>query len=219
MRPAVFARTAVLVPVAALGLVAGCTGSGGTPAAAPVNAGSASAIAGGASAQPDVEPTPSLPAGRPPTSGSDTHVWKFGEVWNGLDAAGKVISAVTVLGYRQPVAQAAPVPGGQPGFGWGATLIRVCADRGAPADFSVGGPEWALAYQDGSRQRLSNVTYQDFPSPQYPTEAVPVRAGECVQGWLTFPVPKAKRPEFVEYAPARANGKVTVQRRWDVPAA
>jgi hypothetical protein len=60
---------------------------------------------------------------------------------------------------------------------------------------------WRLAYPDASTAEPSNVTYNQFPAPRYPTDERIVPVGRCVRGWLTFVAPQGKRPQSVEYQP------------------
>jgi hypothetical protein len=111
------------------------------------------------------------------------------------------------LRYRQPVAAGAPRPDGQPGYEWAAAEVRVCL-RKKPADgkpLAVSEEPWELVYPDGGAAEPSSVKYVDFPLPQYPiVPDRPMKVGRCTKGWITFAVPKGRRPSVISYAPEGA---------------
>jgi hypothetical protein len=47
----------------------------------------------------------------------------------------------------------------------------------------------------------SHTGYSGFPMPEYPWGDQQVSAGQCVRGWIVFPVNGATRPTQVQYAP------------------
>lgn len=55
----------------------------------------------------------------------------------------------------------------------------------------------------------------DLPKPEFPTDDVHVKTGDCVRGKIPYPVPSDKRPERIVYAPASFDEPL----EWTVPAA
>lgn len=134
---------------------------------------------------PEPEPTPELPA--------------VGEEQN-TDLGG----TVAVLDYEQPVATDAPEPSnaGYPdGHVWGALDVRVCVPdyRHDDGDWYITTTPWSLMYDDGSLVGSSHTGYNGFPEPAYPWGDQVVAPGQCVRGWIVFPVPGDDRPEGVHY--------------------
>lgn len=148
-----------------------------------------------AAAQTTTAAAPSTAAASP-TPGSR----KFGEKADGDR------STATAHGYKQPVAKTATPPD-QAGFEWGAADVEVCVK----VDGTLVNSSWLLIYADHTTIEPSSVGYQQFPLPAYPWGEKEVTAGQCVRGWITFPVPAGKRPATVQYNPQgfRADWAVT----------
>jgi hypothetical protein len=98
--------------------------------------------------------------------------------------------------YKQPVATKAPKPD-EDGFEWGAADVEVCARS---AGYLNNG-SWVLVYADHTRIEASSIGYQQFPKPEYPSGDTDVVAGQCIRGWITYPVPAGKKPSAVHYQP------------------
>lgn len=180
-------RVAAIVGALAVTLagVAGCgvDNPTPTPAAAP------------SSTPPTTAPaTTAAPSPTTPPADAMTKMGTRADVRDG-------IADGTVFSYRQPVAQSAPRPDGQPGYTWGAADVRVCATKTAPEPILVSNGPWALVYADDTTAEASSVGYQQFPKPGYPFGEKIVPQGRCVRGWITFPVPAKLRPVAIEYAP------------------
>ncbi len=47
----------------------------------------------------------------------------------------------------------------------------------------------------------SDKPYRGFPTPQYPFSNEPIVEGECVRGWVLFPVAKRTTITKVKYKP------------------
>lgn len=123
-----------------------------------------------------------------------------------------------VLAYVQPVADSGPQPhdAGYPeGLVWGAADVRVCVPDVPPSEvfedeqvpeaedrWFVSTAPWSLLYEDGSLVTSSNTGYSSFPQPEYPWGDQPVSLGQCVRGWIVFPVPDDTSPIGVQYAPS-----------------
>lgn len=99
--------------------------------------------------------------------------------------------------YKQPVAANAPRPD-QEGWEWGAADVEVCATKGSGY---LNDLSWVLVYADHTRIEASGSIYQQFPQPEYPVGDTDIVAGQCIRGWITYPVPAGKRPATVHYQP------------------
>jgi hypothetical protein len=105
----------------------------------------------------------------------------------------------TALDYKQPsVTSTTPK---QDGYVWGSAKVSVCTLSTAKQNVSVDWKTWSLRYDDNSIVQAAQAEDPGFPQPAYPFTSHPLANGQCVQGWITFPVPKDKRPATVEYAP------------------
>lgn len=192
------ARARILIAVAAV-----------VAAVAVVGGAYALGRSGGA---PDTSPSP---AAASPSAGKATPSEPTADVVLALgdsreSSGGEVVS--TVYGYRQPVAKSAPRPDGQPGFEWGALDVKVCVKGDYVGDpIVVGNARWLLVYDDDTQIGPTDTGYEAHPKPEYPWEKE-LAPGRCVRGWITYPVPAAERPVFVEYAASSER----VPPRWAV---
>lgn len=112
------------------------------------------------------------------------------------------IASATVYSYKQPVAAGAPTPD-QDGYVWGAVDLKVCAihpDANTQTAY-VNQVPWSLVYADSTLAQPSSVGYRQFPQPEYPSGDTTIAWGQCIRGWITFPVPAKSRPTMVEYHP------------------
>lgn len=98
--------------------------------------------------------------------------------------------------YKQPVAKGAPKPE-QEGFEWGAADVEICSK----VEGYFNNLSWVLIYADHTRIEASSVGYQQFPLPEYPAGDTDIAPGQCVRGWITYPVPAGQRPVAVHYQP------------------
>jgi hypothetical protein len=116
----------------------------------------------------------------------------------------------TVYGYKQPAGSACPDPD-HPDHEWAAVDVEVCA-KSLPDGFEyvVGWSPWSLASADGTTAHISTFLFPEFEQPQYPDGRI-LPLGECQRGWITFSVPKGKRPATVLYQP------VGERHAWTVP--
>jgi hypothetical protein len=114
-----------------------------------------------------------------------------------VDAAHSFVEA-TVYSFQQPVASGAPAP--NPGdYTWAAVDVQTCASTSVIFNASVSSLQWMLVYDDDTEVESARVTYPQFPQPRYPNRTL--KPGECVRGWIVFPVPAGARPQLVRYAP------------------
>lgn len=112
---------------------------------------------------------------------------------------------VKVYAYKQPTARSAPQPQAE-GFEWGSADVEVCV----PDAGTVSRVVWHLSFADNTTVDPSNIGYNQFPQPEYPWDERPVRAGQCVRGWITFGVPRGVRPATVVYQPEGTTMEWTV---------
>jgi hypothetical protein len=100
----------------------------------------------------------------------------------------------TVFGYRPPR-----------GTRWAGADVQVCVVRTAIFDVTVSQGPWLLLLADGPGTAASPAPADAVPQPAYPTDHRRVHPGECVRGWIAFPVPAGGRPVAVQYSPAGAD--------------
>lgn len=197
-------RRAATAAAAALLALAGCGGDP-APTAAPTTPATPTAAAATTSPAPTASPTPDMAAAEDADADEPLAFGKTATI-------GGNIATATVYGYRQPVAASAPRPVGQPGFTWGAADVKVCALKNTQFEgITVSNDPWKLVYADDTQMEPSSIGYNQFPEPGYPFGERDLRAGRCVRGWVTFPVPAKKRPTHVEYVPENHPGA-----RWTV---
>ncbi|MEU3342420.1 hypothetical protein [Streptomyces sp. NPDC006668] len=184
-----------------VGVLIGVVGSSGTDkTAAPA-----------ATVTQTVAATPGVQAAE--TSSSSPASLAFGDTWtlHSTDPAKPFEAQVSVLGYQQGFTSvgSASQEAGASGYVWAYTDLKLCVTKGSYTDDAT---NWTLYYRDGSRVNPSSSRYGDFPKPEFPAE-VTVTAGTCARGKLVFPVPGAKRPRSVLYAPEGLGE----QEEWTVP--
>ncbi|MGW4478031.1 hypothetical protein [Rhodococcus triatomae] len=105
---------------------------------------------------------------------------------------------VTVQGFDPAAAPDAPAPPG--GGHWAAAEVRTCVDT-APSQTTVNWSPWSVLDTTDGRYPASDLTYNQFPLPEYPFGSEPVNVGECVRGWVVFPVADGAVINRVRYAP------------------
>jgi hypothetical protein len=119
-----------------------------------------------------------------------------------VDADHSFIEA-TVYSYQQPVAKDAPRP--NPGaYEWAAVDVRSCASKTSIFAASVSSLRWEVVYSDDTALEPTRVSYPQFPQPLYPSTQYSLKPGECVRGFIVFPVPAGAKPLVVRYAPYNA---------------
>jgi len=153
--------------------------------------------AGCATTAPGAQPGPTdsvpTPSAAPPSPSPPTYqLGHPAQADNGQVAA-------TVFAYRQPA--------GPPTAGdavWGAADVQVCVQPNAIFDVSVSRGPWQLLSRSGHAIPPSLASDAGFPQPPYPVDHRQLKSGECVRGWIAFPVPTGERPTAVRYAPSGA---------------
>ncbi|MCI4066068.1 hypothetical protein MRQ36_27390 [Micromonospora sp. R77] len=196
------------VAAAAMLALAGC-GDDPAPTAAATSAPPSptpSTLPATSSAPPPASPTPDMAVVE---DGPADAALTFGKSAPIADLA-----TATAYGFRQPVAANAPRPNGQPGLTWAAVDVKVCAVKNPDDEYDgiiVTNDRWKLVYADDTEMGASNITYNQFPQPEYPTGEKDLPDGKCVRGWITFRALKDKRPAYVVYEPENQPGA-----RWAV---
>lgn len=94
-------------------------------------------------------------------------------------------ATAVVLGYESASAPDAPLPQ-DPGNHWVSLDVQVC-NNSTTDSYATTNP-WTLRDSDNRSYDSSSVGYNQFPNPQYAWGEVPLIAGECLRGWITFPV-------------------------------
>lgn len=79
---------------------------------------------------------------------------------------------------------------------WASADIEYCTD----SDTTITATWWRLVSTDSRQYQSSSTGYETFPEPAYAWGEVPVSAGTCHRGWLTFVVGKNAELESVRYA-------------------
>lgn len=93
----------------------------------------------------------------------------------------------------------APAPAPQPestSDKWVAADVEYCAT----IDSTITSYWWRLSAADSRQYEPSSVGYSAFPEPAYAWGEVPVAAGNCHRGWITFTVNRDASLETVRYA-------------------
>jgi hypothetical protein len=147
----------------------------------------------GCSATPKQAPAPFPSTVATPSTALPAH--RLGETVQ----TGTGFLEVTVYAYQQPVAAGAPTD--RPGLAWGAADVQACSLAGSIFEVSVSAGPWSLLYADGTAISASYAGHPQFPQPAYPTTVRRLQPGQCLRGWIVFPVPPATTPQWVRYAP------------------
>lgn len=109
---------------------------------------------------------------------------------------------VAVLGFDPVAATQAPAPSS--GGYWAGADVRTCVDT-ASTPLLVSWSEWSLFDEESGRYPPSNLTYGQFPTPEYPFTSGTVNVGDCVRGWVLFGVADDAVIDRVRFTP---NGSV-----------
>jgi hypothetical protein len=160
------------------------------------------------SATPEPAPTTSSPTPEPTPQTTFT----VGETADIDDTENGVKFSATVIAYSQPVKGPQPPTAELGGDTWATAEIKVCNVEGKT--FSVSQFPWSLAYEDGTRMEVTGLNGGDLPKPEFPTDDVSVKPGDCVRGKIPYPVTGDTRPERIVYAPQ----SLAEPLEWTVPA-
>jgi hypothetical protein len=108
----------------------------------------------------------------------------------------------TVFAYTEPAADgAAPDKAGDE---WAAADVQTCEQKGSVFPVTVNIGPWSLRYSDGTAILPTQTTAPQFPQPLYPSNPSTLKAGQCLRGWIMFPVQAGKAPQLVHYAAQNA---------------
>lgn len=176
-------------------MLAACSSSGGHAAGPTVTR--TVTVTAGTSQSPVATPSSTT---APSASGL-----RLGQTYRGA-FSGQAFTAL-VSTYKTNAAPSAPAPGG--GQRWDGALVKVCVKIKSTLS---NGP-WSLIGADSGLYTPSSDIYQQFPEPQYPSGDQPVAAGQCVRGWIIFPVPTATRVVQVQYSLDSGSDALVIQWR------
>ncbi len=105
---------------------------------------------------------------------------------------------VTVFAVDQNMAQqaAAPPSGGH----WVGADVQACLKDSRTA-FTVSWADWSVSDAGNGQYQASSDRLPEFPTPQFPFANEPLAVGECVRGWVAFPVAFGVQITTVKYKP------------------
>jgi hypothetical protein len=93
--------------------------------------------------------------------------------------------SVTYYSMQRPTAASAPAPQ-EPGTEWVAIDVQTCYEAGAQ-DFD-NSHSWVLVDANNGNYAPSSTGYSQFPAPKFPWGDISVVPGQCIRGWIVFPV-------------------------------
>lgn len=160
----------------------------------------------------DAKPEPAATTATPEPTPTQQTTFVVGETADIDDAANDVAFNATVIAYAQPVKGPQPPTPELGGDTWATAEIKVCNVKGQT--FTVSQFPWSLVYEDGTRMEVTGLNGGDLPKPEFPTDDVSVKPGDCVRGKIPYPVTGTKRPERIVYAPQSMDEPL----EWTVPA-
>ena len=119
----------------------------------------------------------------------------FTDVMSGLEVD------VTVFAVNQNIALRLPTPAS--GGHWVGADIETCLKSSLyTTTLTVGWSDWSVSDAQNGQYISSDKPYSGFPTPQYPFSDEPIVEGECVRGWVLFPVAKRTTITKVKYKPS-----------------
>jgi hypothetical protein len=123
-----------------------------------------------------------------PSSQSDGDVLRLGRTYRGDGFS------ATVYRYKKNGALSAPKAGA--GERWDAIDVKVCVTDKSTLSWVP----WDLVGTDDGLYGGSDLEYNQFPQPAYPDGDQPVAGGQCVRGWIVFPVKTSAVIKQVQYS-------------------
>ncbi len=105
---------------------------------------------------------------------------------------------VMMLNVSPHAASEAPAP--TSGGRWYAADVQLCAGK---TEATAGWRQWVVLDASGGRYEGASISYRQFPVPAFPFAETPVPTGECVRGWVMFPVGEGTRIERVRFTDTR----------------
>ncbi|WDM42537.1 hypothetical protein KV395_04300 [Microbacterium luteolum] len=141
----------------------------------------------GCTAKDEAEPSKTPSASTPSATPAETPTPTPDPVVNVVGSTVELSSGstVAVLGYEPASAPEAPLPQ-QASSHWVSIDVQVC--NNTADDGSASTAPWTLRDSDSRSYESSSTGYNQFPNPQYAWGDVDLFAGECLRGWITFPV-------------------------------
>lgn len=129
--------------------------------------------------------------------------------FNDADSRG----SVAVLKFRQPFPSS--IPPERAGYEFAGVEVRRCYKTiSREGGLTVGWGPWTLGYRNGNIVESPNLwSANQFSVPLYPRER-PVRAGQCIRGWIPYEVKKGTRPATVAYTLDASATNKAVQVEW-----
>lgn len=121
--------------------------------------------------------------------------------------------SAAVLKFQQPLPSRFPPE--RAGYEYAGIEVRRCFKTiTASEGIAVGWSPWTLTYKNGNVvEPPSSWSADHFSVQLYPRDR-PVRAGQCIRGWIPYEVPKRKRPATVAYILSGSEG--TQQVEWSI---
>jgi hypothetical protein len=105
---------------------------------------------------------------------------------------------VTVFAVDQNMAQQATAP--PSGGHWVGADVQACLKDSRTA-FTVSWGDWSVSDAGNGQYQASTDRLSEFPTPQFPFASEPLAVGECVRGWVAFPVAFGVQVTTVKYKP------------------
>lgn len=155
----------------------------------------------GGSSEPTAQAKPKAPASQPtakPSPKRNVGPLALGKVhrWGGKDEKGnRIVGTVTAVAYRQPASEV-DLPQEVSDFDkpdWVVLEVKGCVGADS-ATVSFSQAPWALRFDDDTRLNSPQITGDGTAKPEYPVDAVKVKAGDCLRGKITFSVERGSRP-------------------------
>ena len=122
--------------------------------------------------------------------------------FTGVGSASAQEVDVTVFAVNQNFALRLPTPAS--GGHWVGADIETCLKKQSlySRTLTVGWSDWSVSDAQNGQYISSDKPYSGFPTPQYPFSDEPIVEGECVRGWVLFPVAKRTTITKVKYKPS-----------------
>ena len=122
--------------------------------------------------------------------------------FTGVGSASALEVDVTVFAVNQNIALRLPTPAS--GGHWVGADIETCLKKQSlySRTLTVGWSDWSVSDAQNGQYISSDKPYSGFPTPQYPFSDEPIVEGECVRGWVLFPVAKRTIITKVKYKPS-----------------
>lgn len=114
-------------------------------------------------------------------------------------------ASLAVLGYEPTSAPEAPLPEAADSR-WVSIEVQVC--NKTSQDGTTGTSPWTLRDNESRSYSSSSTGYAQFPNPQYAWGDVDLFAGDCLRGWITYPVLNSATLTTVRYVSPSTGDRV-----------